>query len=94
MRPSIVSAIGSTAIRLACEIVSSCGVFGFPRAYIFDIRTWVNSDDVSVLDPQVVSDNTVDASRAIIKVVVGENNQYSVLALLSLDQDGVPSEEL
>ena len=66
----------------------------FLTTYIFDIRTRVDRDDVSVLDSQVVSNNSVDTSRAIIKIIVGQNNQHGILALLSLHQDSVSSEEL
>jgi hypothetical protein len=54
----------------------------------------VNGDNVAVLDTEVVADNTVDASLTILEIVVGENNQDGILALLSLDQNGVATEEL
>jgi len=54
----------------------------------------VNGDDVAVLDTEVVADDTVDTGLTIFEIVIGENNQDSVLALLSLDQDGVATEEL
>jgi hypothetical protein len=54
----------------------------------------VDSDDVAVLDTEVVADNTVDAGLTIFKIVVGENDQDGVLALLSLDQNSVATEEL
>ncbi len=41
-----------------------------------------------------MSDDSVDASRAIIEVIVGKNNQNSVFSLLAFDQDSVASEEL
>jgi hypothetical protein len=75
--PSIVSAIGRTAIRLA-----------------FDVRAGVDSDDIAVLDTEVVADNAVDAGLTILEIVVGENNQDGILALLSLDQNGIATEEL
>jgi hypothetical protein len=41
-----------------------------------------------------VADNTVDAGLTIFKIVVGEHDQDSVLALLSLYQNSVATEEL
>jgi hypothetical protein len=41
-----------------------------------------------------VADNTVDAGLTIFKIVVGERDQDSVLALLSLYQNSVATEEL
>ena len=62
--------------------------------HVFDVGAGVDSDDVAVLDTEVVADNTVDAGLTIFKIVVGENNQDSVLALLSLDQNSIATEEL
>jgi len=70
-------------------------VWEFLRAtHVFDVRAGVDGDDVAVLDAEVVADNAVDAGLTILEIVIGENNQDSVLALLSLDQDGVATEEL
>jgi hypothetical protein len=55
------------------------------KTYVFDVWAWVDSDDVAVLDTKVVSNHTVYTSRAIIKIIVGEDNENSVLSLLSLD---------
>lgn len=54
----------------------------------------MNRDDVAVLDTEVVSDHTVYAGGSIIKIVVSQNDEDSVLSLLSLDQDCVTAEEL
>ena len=54
----------------------------------------MNSDHVAVLDTKVVAHNTVDAGTAIIKIIIGQDNQNSVLALLALDEDGVTPEQL
>lgn len=54
----------------------------------------MDGDNVTVLDTEVVADNAVDASLTILEIVVGENNQDSILALLSLDQNSVATEEL
>jgi hypothetical protein len=54
----------------------------------------VDGDDVTVLDAQVVTDDPVDASAAVIQVVVGQDDQDGVLPLLAADKDGVATEEL
>lgn len=54
----------------------------------------MDRDDVAMLDAEVVSDHTVYASGTIIKIIVSQNDENSVLSLLSLDQDCVTSEEL
>lgn len=54
----------------------------------------MDGDDIAMLDSQVVSDDSVDACAAIVKIVIGQDDQDGVLALLSLDQDCVTSEEL
>jgi hypothetical protein len=54
----------------------------------------VDRDYVTVLDAQVVADHAVDASASVVEVVVGQDDEDRVLSLLSLDQDGVSSEEL
>jgi hypothetical protein len=36
-----------------------------------------------MLHSKVVTDNSVDTSTAVIKLVVGQNNENSILALLS-----------
>ena len=62
--------------------------------YVFDVRAWVYGDNVAVLDPQVVANNSVYPRRSIIEVVIGENDQHSVLPLLALDKYCVTAEEL
>jgi hypothetical protein len=62
--------------------------------HVFDVRAGVDSDDIAVLDTEVVADNAVDAGLTILEIVVGENNQDGILALLSLDQNGIATEEL
>ena len=54
----------------------------------------MNGNNVAVLDTEVVSDNAVDAGATVIEVVIGQDDQHSVLALLALDQDCVTTEEL
>jgi hypothetical protein len=47
-----------------------------------------------MLDAEVVSNNTVDASTAIIEIVVGQDNEDGVSSHLTLDEDCVATEEL
>lgn len=54
----------------------------------------MDSDDIAMLDPEVVPDYSVQACAAIVKVVVGHRKQYGVLPLLAPNQDGVTTEEL
>ena len=69
-------------------------IYKMRDAYIFDIRAWVDGDNVAVLDPQVVANNSVYPRGPIIKIVIGENDQDSILPLLALDEDCVTTEEL
>lgn len=62
--------------------------------YIFDIGTRVDGDHITMLDSEVVANNSVDASAAVIELIVGENNENGILSLLASNQDGVTSEEL
>jgi hypothetical protein len=47
-----------------------------------------------MLDSEVVANNSVDASAAVIELIVGENDENGILSLLASNQDGVTSEEL
>lgn len=62
--------------------------------YIFDVGTRVDGDHVTMLDSEVVANNSVDASAAIIELIIGKNDENSILSLLASNQDGVTSEEL
>lgn len=64
------------------------------EAHVFDVGTGVDGDNVTVLDAEVVADNAVDTGLTVFKIVVGEDDQNGVLALLSLDQDSIATEEL
>jgi hypothetical protein len=61
---------------------------------VFDIGARVDGDHVTVLDPQVMAHDSVDASAAIIELIIGEDNEDGVLSLLASDKNGVTSEEL
>ena len=54
----------------------------------------MHSDHIAVLDTKIVTHNTVDAGTSIIEIVIGQDDQHSVLALLALDEDGVTPEQL
>lgn len=62
--------------------------------YVFDVRARVDGDNITVLDTQVVANDTVYPRRAIVEVVVGEHDKNGVLPLLALDEDCVTTEEL
>lgn len=54
----------------------------------------MDGDHVTMLDSEVVANNSVDASAAIIELIIGKNDENSILSLLASNQDGVTSEEL
>lgn len=54
----------------------------------------MDGDDVTVLDSEVVADHTVKARAAIIKIVIRQHNEDSVLSLLATDENGVAAEQL
>lgn len=54
----------------------------------------MNGDNISVLDTQVLANNPVHPSAAVIELVIGENDQDGVFSLLALDQNCVTTEEL
>ena len=54
----------------------------------------MNRDDVAVFDSKIVSDNSIHPSASIIKVVIGQDDQYRILSLLALDEHRVPAEQL
>jgi hypothetical protein len=54
----------------------------------------VDGDNVAVLDTEIVPHNAIYPCRAVIKVVIGENDKDGVLPLLALDQNCVTAEEL
>jgi hypothetical protein len=52
----------------------------------------VDSDDIAMLDAEVVSDHTVHTGAAIIQFVISKNDEDSILALLSLYKNGITTE--
>jgi hypothetical protein len=47
-----------------------------------------------MLDAEVVANDTVDASTAVIQIVVGQDDEDGVSSHLALDEDCVATEEL
>lgn len=62
--------------------------------HVFDVGARVDGDHVTVLDAEVVADDTVDASTAVIELLVGEDDEHRILSLLASDEDGIASEKL
>ena len=54
----------------------------------------MHCDDIAVFDAKVMPDNSVHASAAIIKVVIGQNDEHGVSSLLALDKNRVATEKL
>jgi hypothetical protein len=54
----------------------------------------MDRDDVAVLDPEVVANDSVYAGAPIIEIIVCQHDENCVLALLALDKHGVATEEL
>jgi hypothetical protein len=74
--------------------VSTGCVISKHGTYVFDVGARVDCDDIAVLHPQVVANDSVYPCRTIVEIVIGKNNQNCVLALLALYEDGVTAEEL
>lgn len=54
----------------------------------------MDSDHITVLDTEVMPDNTVDTDTAVIEIVVRQHNQNGILAHFTLDQNRVTPEQL
>lgn len=54
----------------------------------------MDGDHVTVLDPQVVSNDTVQPSAAIVEIIIRQHNKYGILPLLAANQNCVASEKL
>lgn len=64
------------------------------KTYIFDVWARMNGYDVAVFHSEVVSNDSVDASTAIIEIIVVEDDKDGVLPLLAFHQNRVTSKEL
>ena len=51
-------------------------------------------DNVAVLHPKIVTDDTVDTGAAIIEIVIRQHDENSVLSLLALNKYRVATEKL
>jgi hypothetical protein len=45
----------------------------------------MDGDNVAVFDAEIVSNHTVYPRRAVIKIIISQNDENSVLPLLALD---------
>lgn len=63
-------------------------------AYVFDIWAGLDRDHITVLDSEVVADNSVDPGASIIELLISEDDKNGIAPLLSADEDGVTTEEL
>ena len=61
--------------------------------YIFDIWTWIDSDDIAMLHPEVMTNNAIHPRTAIIKVIFSKDNQNCVLPLFAFDENCVATEK-
>lgn len=64
------------------------------RTHIFDVGTWVDSDDITMLNAKVMSNNTVHACTSIIQLIISQDDQDCILALFPFHQDSVATEQL
>jgi hypothetical protein len=54
----------------------------------------VDSDDIAVLDAEIMSDHTVHTCAPIIQFIISKDNENSILALLALHEYGIATEQL
>ncbi|KAH3658912.1 hypothetical protein OGATHE_006638 [Ogataea polymorpha] len=59
-----------------------------------DFGTWVNCHNVPKTNSQVVPCHSVDSTNTILDIIIGQNDQDSVLSLLSFDQGSITTEQL
>lgn len=62
--------------------------------YIFDIRATIDSDNIAMLNTQVVANDSVNPGTAIIEFIVRKNDQDRVLPLLASNDNSIAPEEL
>lgn len=70
-----------------------CTPLNFWVTHVFNIRARLDGNHITVLDSEVVSDNSVDAGTAVIKIFVGKDDEDGVLPLLSAHKDGITTED-
>jgi hypothetical protein len=54
----------------------------------------MDGDNIAMLHTQIVANNSVQASATVVQIIVGKNDQNSVLPLLASDKDRVTTEQL
>ena len=62
--------------------------------YVFDIWAGLDGNHVTVLDSEVVANNSVDPGASIVELLISENDKNGIAPLLAADEDGVTTEEL
>jgi hypothetical protein len=62
--------------------------------HVSDFGARMDGDDITMLHTQIVPYDTVDASTAIIQVVIVQDNENSVFSLLAFDENCITTEEL
>ena len=67
---------------------------GNDGTHIFDIGAWMDGDNIAVLDTEVMPDHTVHARTSIIQIIICQDNENSILALLALHEYCVTTEKL
>ncbi len=63
------------------------------HTYVFDIWTRIDGNDIAMFDPEIVTNDPIHSCTPVIKVVLREDNEHSVLSLLSFDQDCITTEK-
>lgn len=82
----MVSAMGRTAILLACEVSVPCpGGAGRAGTHVFDVWAGVDGDHVAVLDAEVVANDAVNSSATVVEAFIGQDDENGVLSLLAAD---------
>ncbi len=60
--------------------------------HVFNVRTRVDSDNIAVLDTEVMSNHTVHTCATVVQFVISKNDEYSILALLALHKHSIATE--
>jgi hypothetical protein len=81
-------------MRLAWLTVSYNFTQNWRKTYIFDVRAWMNSDDVTMLNSKIVSDHAVHPRTSIVQVIIGQDYQDCIFPLLALNKHSVATEKL
>ena len=54
----------------------------------------MNCNNVAMLNAEVMSNNTIHTRATIIEIIISEDDENGVLALLSADENGIATEQL